>query len=87
MRQVKIGNIFKNRCGQVVKITKASDELADVDVIKSSKNLDMEPYNFWMASGSRCDSSLSEIPPHKQSDDDVLIDQVLTKEDYPEYYL
>jgi len=64
-----------------------SKELADVNVIRSTKNLDMDPYNFWVSSGSRCKSSLVEIPLDKQEDDDVLIDQVLTKETHPEYYL
>ena len=86
MREVEIGDVYKNRQGDIVRVIDRTNDLVDVEIIFTNTP-DHEGYNFWGASGSRTSAFIITIPTEKEDPEDVMIDKILSKEDYPEYYL
>ena len=93
----EIGSYYFNRRGDVVQVTKFSDEKQELaycevifESINSHKSQKGVTYNFWTKSGSWNDSSVTS----KQLEEDEIyqnIFDVLPKkinlDDYPEYFI
>jgi len=86
MIEVEIGDVYKNRQGDIVRVISRTDDLVNVEIVFTTTP-EHEGYNFWGASGSRTYASLRTIPTEKESPEDVMIDDLLSKETHPEYYL
>ena len=85
------GEVYRNRRGDIVQIMAVDNDLAHLEVIKFKNPNQPGPkrYNFWSKSGSRSYGRYNHpndiIERHQKQEDVILI--ILSKEDYPEYYL